>query len=100
MSNKTDGGAGNGWSGVSLTARNESNGTRCALQTATIAPVSISTAAAPELRAISFRSEIESRMDVEVKSFMRRGWRSDKIRPALTSNPGSEKFRSEERRVG
>ena len=52
----------------------------------------MSTAAAPDARAISFRSEIESTIDGDVKSFATRGERSVKIRWAFASKPLSEKF--------
>src|SRR5438876_1158802 len=56
MSNRTFGGAGNGLRGVSVMTRSESSGTPRAAQARAINSVSISTAAAPDVRAVLFRS--------------------------------------------
>lgn len=69
MSNKTFGGTGSGFPGVSLIARSDSIGIPRLAQAFAIVSVSMSTADAPVARAIWFRSTIESMIDGEVKSF-------------------------------
>jgi hypothetical protein len=63
------GGAGKSFCGVSVIARNESSGIACSAQARAMNSVSISTAEAPDSRAILSRSSLESINTGTVKRF-------------------------------
>jgi len=68
MSNRTCPGLGNGSRGVSVMTRNESSGIPCVAHARAMNSVSMSTAAAPDVRAISIRSSLESINDGAFRS--------------------------------
>ena len=92
MSNRMLGGAGKGSRKLSLIARNESIGTPRTEHACAITSVSISTASAAFVRAISFRASIESTIVADVKSFAVRTLPFARICCASETNSRSEKF--------